>query len=58
MKNLLVKGKKEILRPDMSERRMAFPSCHCEADFVSRSNLVNGRGDCFAPLAMTLGERL
>jgi len=44
MKNLFVKGKKEILHPDKSGLRLTFPSCHCEADEVSRSNLVEGQG--------------
>ena len=46
MKNLFVKSKKEILRYAQNDKRKRFrmtsPSCHCEADEVSRSNLVEG----------------
>jgi hypothetical protein len=33
----------EVFRPDESELTITLPSYHCEADEVSRSNLVGAR---------------
>jgi len=45
----------EVFRPDESELTITLPSYHCEADKVSRSNLVGARGlpRTFQVLAMT-----
>jgi hypothetical protein len=43
----------------MTERAQSDTSPgHCEADFVSRSNLGGGNKDCHASLAMTKEERV